>query len=124
MVESIRRLFIKIEQEKVWSNADLPADVRVPEHFLFGLEKLFASEKWGYENQDLWVDKVKKRILLGQEEILSVSIENLKMTFTYGPFLEEHIAGDVEFKKLFQEKQDQLDRSSKGDGKGKKGSSR
>ena len=58
---------------------------------------------------------------MGAEEILRVSLENLKMIFTYGPFWEDHISGDAEFKKLFQEKQDQLDRSAKGEGKGKKG---
>ena len=68
------------------------------------------------------MNKKKKSIQLGEESILSITLEeNLKMTLTYGPFWEEHISGDVEFKKLLREHQDQLDRPSKGDGKGKKG---
>ena len=43
------------------------------------------------------------------------------MQLTFGTFWEEHISADAEFKKLFKGKQDQLDRPSKGDGKGKKG---
>ena len=39
VVETFRRLVLKIQSEKVWSNADLPADVRIPKDFLFGLKK-------------------------------------------------------------------------------------
>ena len=59
---------------------------------------------------------------MGKEPILSITLEeNLKMKVMYGPFWEEHISGDADFKKLLQDHQDQLDRPSKGDGKGKKG---
>ena len=63
--------------------------------------------------------KVETSVAILSKKECHCHIENLKMTLTYGPSWEEHIAGDAEFKKLFQEKQDQLDRSSKGDGKGK-----
>ena len=74
---------------------------------------------WGYEN--VWVKKETKSILLGKELILSVSLENMKMQLVFGTFWEEHIAGDAGFKKLLKDKQDLLDRPSKGDGKGKSG---
>ena len=57
VVDNIRRLHMKIQNETVWSNADLPPDVRIPEHFLFGLKKLLVS--WGYTREQLWVDKEK-----------------------------------------------------------------
>ena len=50
VVENIRRLFLKIQNEKVWSAEDLPLDVRIPEHFLFGLKKLFSTQEWGYDS--------------------------------------------------------------------------
>ena len=99
VVDNIRRLFLKIESNKIWSNADLPSDVRIPEHFLFGLKKILVS--WGYEN--VWVKKETKSILLGKELILSVSLENMKMQLAFGTFWEEHIAGDTEFKKLLKD---------------------
>ena len=119
VVESMRRLKLKIQNEKVWSAEDLPIDVRVPEHFLFGLKKLL--EAWGYDRQDIWVNTDTKSISLGKELILSITLNNLNMQLTYGPFWEGHIKGDAEFTKLFEDEQDKLDRSVKGSGKGKKG---
>ena len=53
---------------------------------------------------------------------MSITLEeNSKMKVMYGAFWEKHISGDADFKKLLQDHQDQLDRPSKGDGKGKKG---
>ena len=112
---------MKIEGDKVWLNADLPVDVRAPEQFLFAFKKLMASKEWGYSLENLWIDKVQKTIKLGRELILSVVLENSKMKITFGAFWEEHIQGDADFKKLAKDAQDQLDRPSKGDGKGNKG---
>ena len=76
---------------------------------------------WGYTHEQLWVEKKTKTILLKSKLILSISLENLKMKLTYGPFWEQHIQGDVDFKKLQKDEQNNLDRPSKGDGKGKEG---
>ena len=43
VVAHIRSLFLKIENDKVWSNPDLPIEVRTPEIFLFAVKKLMAS---------------------------------------------------------------------------------
>ena len=84
VVDSFRRLQMKIQNEKVWSNEDLPVDVRIPEHFLFGLKKLLVT--WGYTHENLWVDKKKRSILLRDEVILSIALENLKMKLIFGAF--------------------------------------
>jgi hypothetical protein len=121
VVETFRRLVLKIQSEKVWSNADLPADVRIPKDFLFGLKKILGSQAWGYDLENLWVDKEKQTISLRKELILSITLEGLKMNLVYGAAWEKHIGGDLEVMKLLKDKQDLLDRPSKGDGKGKKG---
>ena len=43
------------------------------------------------------------------------------MKLTYGVFWEEHIGNDTDFKMLLKTEQEKLDRSSKGNGKGKEG---
>ena len=116
---AIRRLLLKIENDKVWSAEDLPIDIRVPEHFLFGVKKLLGA--WGYNTLNLWVDKNTKSISFGKETILSISVDQLKMKLTYGAFWEEHIGNDADFKMLLKTEQGNLVRSSKGNGKGKEG---
>ena len=39
IVANIKRLVLKIEDTKIWSNPDLPMDVRAPEIFLFDIKK-------------------------------------------------------------------------------------
>ena len=121
VVDNIRRLVLKIEDDKIWSNPDLPNEVRVPENFLFAL-KLLGSAEWGYTLQNLWVDKTKKSISLGKEMILSITMENLDMKLNFGRLWEDHLGGDDEFKKILKIAHDKLaEHPSKGDGKGKKG---
>ena len=98
VVDNFRQLKLKIEDEKLWPAEDLPIDVRVPEHFLFGVKKLLGSQTWGYNIEKLWVNKKTKTISLGREEILSVTLEDSKMKLTYGAFWEEHIGDDDDFK--------------------------
>ena len=121
VVDCFRRLSLKIESEKVWSAEDLPIDIRVPEHFLFGVKKLLGSQTWGYTLGNLWVNKKTKSISLGREEILSVTLEDSELKLTYGAFWEAHIGGDPDFKHLLKTEQEKLDRSSKGKGTGKTG---
>ena len=100
--DHIRVLFLKIENNKVWSNPDLPIEVRAPQIFLFAVKKLMASEGWGYTREKLWVDKTKNILSYGKELILSISMEGLDMTLNFGASWEEHLSGDVQFKQLLK----------------------
>jgi len=111
VVDSFRRLSLKIESEKLWSAEDLPID-SVPEHVLFGVKKLLGSQTWGYTLENLWVNKKTKSISLGREEILNVTLEDSELKLTYGAFWEAHIGGDADFKDLLKTEQEKLDRSN------------
>ena len=122
VVENIRRLFLKIQHEKVWSAEDLPLDVRTPEHFLFALKKLMASEGWGYTREKIWVDKTKKTLSYGKELVIGIRMEGLDMKLNFGALWEDHLSGDGEFKQVLKEALDKLlERPSTGDGKGTEG---
>ena len=118
IVANIKRLVLKIEDTKIWSNPDLPTDVRAPETFLFDLKKMLVE--WGYTRESVWVDKPKKTISLGGKMILGVTMDQLEMQLTFGPAWENHLRG-AEFTKLVKDAQDKLKSASKGEGKGKAG---
>ena len=122
MCDHIRVLFLKIENNKVWSNPDLPIEVRAPDILLFTVTILMASEGWGYTREKLWVNKTKKTLSYGKEFVLGVSMEGLDMKLDFGTLWEAHLSGDVAFKQLVKNVIDKLvERPSKGDGKGKPG---
>ena len=75
IVANIKRLVLKIKGTKIWSNPDLPTDVRALETFLFDLKKMLVREEWGYTRESVWVDKPKKTISLGGKMILGVTMD-------------------------------------------------
>ena len=68
-VEALRKAKLTYGGKPVWARPDQPAEVRIPEKFLFGLKKQLVE--WGFSRSEVRVDSNTGKLTVGGEEAVT-----------------------------------------------------
>ena len=104
--------------QKIWCAPGLPASIRIPKTFLFGLKRILST--WDFDKRSVYVDKDASKIYVAGNEVCSCVVKNAIMEITWtGKWKEwRDLHADADIRKLIQDCRTKLS-TSKGGGKGK-----
>ena len=63
--------------QKIWCAPSLPASIRIPQTFLFGLKRILST--WDFDKRSIYVDKDASKIYVAGNEVCSCVVKNAIM---------------------------------------------